>query len=188
MGSYCCKTVQWISQLHDALPPKWQPRTFADANCLTRRIAVLEKVMEYIIHLTNQHNALGGPPLTWTTLPLTTQSVFEVYPDRKEQHAQVVSRLKALLGLVHVKKISDTFELAYVRIGELQRELGSLTPSDADNGSLCVRDIKSALHATGTPATKRLLDIGSSSDRAPTRRAHRVLKPQPDSTRKRHAV
>ncbi|KAJ7079212.1 hypothetical protein C8R43DRAFT_965894 [Mycena crocata] len=46
MFNYTDKAIHWLSQVHDALPAERKPRTFADVNCLTRRIAVLEKVLE----------------------------------------------------------------------------------------------------------------------------------------------
>ncbi|KAJ7079211.1 hypothetical protein C8R43DRAFT_965893 [Mycena crocata] len=159
-----------------------------DAAICVTCVTFTQPVLEYIIHLISKRNVLSLPALTWVnTQPPTTQSVFELYPDRKEQHAQVIFRLKAVLGVGHIKKpkVSETFELAYVRIRELQRELGCLPAPKGDNGGPQARTTQAAARTTASAATTLPRDRKDSTATAPKRIAHRVQITQPDSARDR---
>ncbi|KAJ7775342.1 hypothetical protein B0H16DRAFT_1712924 [Mycena metata] len=116
---YNDRLAHWLSALHSILPADIIPRTFTDANTLTRRVAVLEKVFEYILDLTNQLNGLVKPLADPLPIP---PSVFEVYTARKEQQRQIILRLKNILNVANIKHFTtaETFEAAHGRILDLR--------------------------------------------------------------------
>ncbi|KAJ7861985.1 hypothetical protein B0H14DRAFT_2741059 [Mycena olivaceomarginata] len=112
------RLIHWLSALHDALPAERVPLVFADKKTtLARRIALLERVFEHIIHLTNELNAFD-PTSRKIAIP---RSVCEVYPDRKTQQTQITLRLKQILDLRNAAQhsTSDTLEAAHGRIQDL---------------------------------------------------------------------
>ncbi|KAJ7023164.1 hypothetical protein C8F04DRAFT_1193726 [Mycena alexandri] len=108
---YNDRLAHWLSALHSILPLDLAPRTFTDAKTLTRRVAMLEQVFEYILNLTNQLNARVNPQADQLPIP---PSVFEVYTARKEQQTHIIARLKNILNVANIPNFTtaETFEAA----------------------------------------------------------------------------